>query len=173
MTTENAAKGVDEDQTGEAQQLGTSTILIIREASDKDEEQVLQLWRDCKLTAPYNDPSHDFRFAIKDREVNHHPSSTILVGTSQPKHAEAEIVGSVVCGHDGHRGWLYYVAVRPSQQTQGTGRRMVEAAQAWLSDRGVAKVQLLIREENTQVVSFYQRLGFEVTPRVVMAKWLT
>ncbi len=49
---------------------------------------------------------------------------------------------------------------------------MVEAGEAWLRDRGVVKVQLLVRETNTKVVSFYEHLGFEVAPRTVMAKWL-
>ena len=54
-------------------------------------------------------------------------------------------------GHDGHRGWLYYVASDPDSRGSGFGRQMVQV---------------------TKVVSFYEHLGFEVTPRVVMAKWL-
>lgn len=75
-------------------------------------------------------------------------------------------------GHDGHRGWLYYVAAAPDMRGIGVGRRMVEAAQEWLRTRGVVKVQILVRETNADVVSFYERLGFETTPRVVMGKWL-
>jgi ribosomal protein S18 acetylase RimI-like enzyme len=49
---------------------------------------------------------------------------------------------------------------------------MVQAAEEWLRQRGVVKAQLMVRETNTKVVSFYEHLGFELTPRVVMGKWL-
>jgi ribosomal protein S18 acetylase RimI-like enzyme len=78
----------------------------------------------------------------------------------------------VMVGHDGHRGWLYYVASDPQSRGAGFGRQIVEAGENWLRQRGVAKVQLLVRETNTQVVAFYEHLGFEVAPRTVLAKWL-
>jgi ribosomal protein S18 acetylase RimI-like enzyme len=83
-----------------------------------------------------------------------------------------EVAGSVMVGHDGHRGWLYYVAARPASRGKGVGRRMVQAAENWLRQQGIVKVQLLVRETNTKVVSFYEHLGFEVAPRVVMSRWL-
>jgi ribosomal protein S18 acetylase RimI-like enzyme len=92
----------------------------------------------------------------------------VLVGEDEDKC----IRGSVMVGHDGHRGWLYYVAADPSLRGMGYGRQMVEAGEAWLRERRVVKVQLLVREMNTKVVGFYEHLGFEVTPRTVMAKWL-
>jgi ribosomal protein S18 acetylase RimI-like enzyme len=73
-----------------------------------------------------------------------------------------EVAGSVMVGHDGHRGWLYYVAARPTSRSKGVGRRMVQAAENWLRQRGIVKAQLLVRETNTNVVSFYEHLGFEV-----------
>lgn len=75
-------------------------------------------------------------------------------------------------GHDGHRGWLYYLASDPGSRGRGFGRQMVQAAEEWLRQRGVVKAQLLVRETNTKVVSFYEHLGFEVAPRTVMSKWL-
>jgi ribosomal protein S18 acetylase RimI-like enzyme len=83
-----------------------------------------------------------------------------------------QIKGSVMVGHDGHRGWLYYVASDPDSRGAGFGRQMVTAAEAWLRERNVVKAQLLVRETNTKVVSFYEHLGFEVAPRVLMGKWL-
>ena len=71
-------------------------------------------------------------------------------------------------GHDGHRGWLYYVAADPAARGAGCGRQMVAAAEHWLRERGVLKAQLLVRETNPGVVSFYEHLGFEVAPRVLM-----
>lgn len=135
--------------------------LITRSARAEDEPAVVALWQACGLIVSYNDPSADFRFARGG------PASDVLVGE-----ADGRIVGSVMVGHDGHRGWLYYLAAAPDRRGRGVGRRMVEAAEAWLRERGVPKAQLIVRETNTRVVGFYERLGYEVAPRVLMAKWL-
>jgi ribosomal protein S18 acetylase RimI-like enzyme len=148
--------------TKEKQARAESLRLIIRNATADDEPRVTALWRACNLVASYNDPSKDFRFA-RAKE-----SSDILVGLD----AEQTIVGSVMVGHDGHRGWIYYVAADPQHRYQGIGRAMVEAAEQWLKNNDVVKVMLLVRETNTQVIDFYNRLGFEAVPRVVMQKWL-
>ena len=134
----------------------------IRNATAKDEQRVIALWRACNLVTSYNDPSRDFCFARAN------VGSDILVGLDE----EQAIVGSVMVGHDGHRGWIYYVASDPKHRSQGIGRSMVEAAEQWLTNKGVAKVMLLVRETNTQVVDFYKHLGFEAIPRVIMQKWL-
>jgi ribosomal protein S18 acetylase RimI-like enzyme len=136
--------------------------LNIRPALPADEAAVVALWRACELVASYNDPVADFRFAKAGA------CSDVLVGED----AAGRIGGSVMVGHDGHRGWLYYVSADPQSRGSGIGRQMVQAAEAWLRQRGVVKAQLLVRETNTKVVAFYEHLGFEVTPRVVMAKWL-
>ena len=136
--------------------------LTVKSAVAEDEPAVVALWHACGLVASYNDPAADFRFAKAG------PCSDVLVAVDDA----GEIAGSVMVGHDGHRGWLYYVATQPASRSQGVGRRMVQAAEAWLRQREVVKVQLLVRETNTKVVSFYEHLGFEVTPRVVMSKWL-
>jgi ribosomal protein S18 acetylase RimI-like enzyme len=82
------------------------------------------------------------------------------------------IVGAVMVGHDGHRGWLYYLAAAPDRRQQGIGRSLVHAAEHWLATRGVRKVQLMIRPTNTVVARFYDRLGYAEEPRTVMARWL-
>jgi ribosomal protein S18 acetylase RimI-like enzyme len=136
--------------------------LLIRSATEADEAHVSALWRASNLVTSYNDPSRDFHFA-RAKE-----GSDVLVGVD----VDHAIVGSVMVGHDGHRGWIYYLASAPTHRNQGIGRSMVEAAEQWLRNKGVAKVMLLVRETNTQVVEFYTHLGFEPAPRVVMQKWL-
>jgi len=136
--------------------------LKIRSARPDDEQAVIALWKACGLIASYNDPATDFRFAKSGA------CSDVLVGEDE----SGQIKGSVMVGHDGHRGWLYYVASDPGSRHSGFGRQMVQAAENWLRTRDIAKVQLLVRETNTNVVAFYERLGFEVAPRVVMSKWL-
>jgi ribosomal protein S18 acetylase RimI-like enzyme len=130
----------------------------IRSAISEDEAAIIALWQTCGLTAPYNDPAMDFHFALG--KVN----SDILV--------TEDITGSVMVGHDGHRGWLYYVAVAPAQRRKGLGRALVTAAEQWLLQRGVRKAQLMVRETNQTVAAFYQRLGYDPMPRINMQKWL-
>ena len=136
--------------------------LTVRSAVAVDEPSVVELWRACDLVVSHNDPVADFRFASAGA------CSEVLVGEDEA----GRIRGTVMVGHDGHRGWLYYVAASPQSRGGGIGRQMVQAAEEWLRQRGVVKAQLMVRETNTKVVSFYERLGFEVAPRVVMSKWL-
>jgi ribosomal protein S18 acetylase RimI-like enzyme len=123
---------------------------------------VIALWRSCGLLVEHNDPAADFRFA-RGRE-----SSDVLLGIGP----EGRVIASAMVGHDGHRGWLYYVAVDPARRGQGLGRQIVEAAETWLSERSVRKVQLLVRETNTDVIGFYAQIGFETAPVTIMQKWL-
>ncbi|WP_374468693.1 GNAT family N-acetyltransferase, partial [Ferrovibrio sp.] len=83
-----------------------------------------------------------------------------------------KIVASVMTGHDGHRGWLYYLAVEPSIQKSGFGRTMVTAAEDWLRARGVPKVMLMVRPENERVRAFYDALGYLEEPRVIFSRRL-
>ena len=90
--------------------------LTIRDAHPDDEGRVIALWRDCGLVSSYNDPAADFRFAMAGL------ASGVLVGQDEG----GRVVASVMVGHDGHRGWLYYVAADPAAQGQGIGRRLIE-----------------------------------------------
>jgi ribosomal protein S18 acetylase RimI-like enzyme len=135
--------------------------LTIRSATTDDETAVVALWRACNLVTNYNDPVHDFCFASGKE------NSDVLVGVNNRR-----IVGTVMVGHDGHRGWMYYVAAHPDNRHQGIGKCMAAAAEQWLQSKGIVKVLLLIRENNTGIADFYSRLGFERIPRIIMEKWL-
>ena len=130
-----------------------------RGIEDGDIEAVVKLWQACGLTRPWNDPYKDISFARRGRE------STILVCERN-----GAIAASVMVGHDGHRGMLYYLAVEPSQQGQGLGKQAVKAAEAWLARRGVWKVNLLVREEKEAIRGFYEALGYGVSPVLCMAR---
>ena len=142
---------------------GFVCVLNIRDAAVRDGEEIAALWRDCGLVVSYNDPAADLRFALEGA------CSTVLVATQE----QGRIIGSVMAGHDGHRGWLYYVATAPDCRGQGVGQQMVKAGEDWLRARGVRKVQLLVRKSNQQVLSFYERLGFAEASVVMMSRWLT
>ncbi|KMO30561.1 GNAT family acetyltransferase [Methylobacterium aquaticum] len=132
---------------------------IIREIEDADVPAVIALWHEAGVARPWNDPVTDIAFARRG------PHGTVLVAER-----EGRIVASAMAGEDGHRGWLYYVAVSPGQQGGGLGRRIVEAGEAWLAARGVWKVQLLVRRDNAGVVGFYDHLGYRDTQTVCLQK---
>ncbi len=132
-----------------------------RAIEDGDVEKTVTLWRACGLTRPWNDPYKDISFARSGQ------ASTVLVAEE-----EGRIIASVMTGHDGHRGMLYYVAVEPSLRRRGLGKAAVRAAEAWLAAQGVWKVNLLVRTENAAVKGFYEALGYEVNPVLCMARKL-
>ncbi|QOZ32083.1 GNAT family acetyltransferase [Bradyrhizobium sp. CCBAU 53421] len=138
-----------------------SPSLAIAPITDADIADVVALWQACGLTRPWNDPSADIALARRG------PSSAVLVGRNA-----GAIVATAMVGHDGHRGWVYYVAVDPNRQGKGLGRTIMAAAEDWLRNAGVPKLQLLVRRENAKAGAFYQSLGYEESTSVMLAKWL-
>ena len=137
------------------------SALAIDAITDADVEEVVALWQRCGLTRPWNDPHADI--ALARRRDN----STVLIGR-----ANGAIAASVMVGHDGHRGWVYYVAVDPDSRKRGFGRVIMAAAEDWLREAGIAKLQLLVRRENDRAHAFYGSLGFELSTSVMFQKWL-
>ena len=135
--------------------------LAITPIDDRDVAGVVALWQACGLTRPWNDPASDIALARKGS------NATVLIG-----HDDGGIVATVLVGHDGHRGWVYYLAVSPNHRHKGYGRIMMEAAERWLRERGIEKLQLLVRPDNTGVKDFYQSLGYGMQERIIYAKWL-
>lgn len=84
-----------------------------------------------------------------------------------------EIVGTVMAGYDGHRGWLYSLAVRSDQRRHGIGTQLVRHAEAVLAKRGCLKLNLQVRAENAEVLAFYESLGYQNEPRISMGKLLS
>jgi ribosomal protein S18 acetylase RimI-like enzyme len=139
----------------------TSAVLAIEPITDTDVAAVVTLWQACGLTRPWNDPAADIAQARRG------PNSAVLVGRDGNA-----IVASVMVGYDGHRGWVYYVAVDPDHRHKKYGRVIMDAAENWLRQRGIEKMQLLVRSDNTSVKAFYEQLGYLEQERVVYAKWL-
>jgi ribosomal protein S18 acetylase RimI-like enzyme len=145
-----------------AEKTDSAETLTLRAAKAGDESAVIALWLVCGLVVSWNDPVADFRRALG------RGNSDILIAADPAD----TIVGAAMVGHDGHRGWIYYLAADPQRRRQGIGRKLVEAAERWVAERGIPKLQLMIRESNTEVIRFYERIGFENAPRVIMQKWL-
>jgi ribosomal protein S18 acetylase RimI-like enzyme len=135
--------------------------LTIRPIADGDEAAVIALWESCGLTRPWNDPAQDIAFARGKA------GSDVLVGLM-----DGRIVASVMVGHDGHRGAMYYVSVDPAHRGLGYGRQIITAAEEWMRERGVWKANLLVRTGNEAVLAFYEELGYARGSSVPIEKWL-
>lgn len=135
--------------------------IAIDHAADADTDALAALWARTGLTRPWNDPHADIALARRG------PHSTILVAR-----AEGRIAGSAMVGHDGHRGWVYYLAVEPELQGRGLGRALLHAVEDWLRARAIPKLMLLVRPDNEKVRGFYQSEGYVEEPRVVFSRRL-
>ncbi|WP_300378320.1 GNAT family acetyltransferase [Henriciella sp.] len=135
--------------------------LHVRDFREADRKAVVSLWDACALTRPWNDPDGDIDLALRSREA------TLLVGSSQDV-----IVATVMVGHDGHRGWVYYLAVDARHRGHGHGREMMAEAELWLASRRIPKVQLMVRADNADAGHLYETLGYERQKVSVFGKWL-
>ena len=133
----------------------------IRPYEPADEDQVVALWQRCGLTRPWNDPRKDIR---RKRAVRR---DLFLVGV-----LDGAVVGTVMAGYDGHRGWIYYLGVDPDHQRRGFGRLLMEEAETRLRAAGCPKINLQVRTSNTAVVAFYQSMGYALDEVVSLGKRL-
>lgn len=133
----------------------------IRTFETRDKERVVELWQACGLTVPWNDPYKDIQ-----RKLAVDPD-LFLVGEMS-----GEIVASVMGGYEGHRGWINYLAVAPRHQRKGHGRQMMQAVEERIRSRGCPKINLQVRESNTQVIAFYRAIGFKLDHVIGMGKRL-
>lgn len=135
--------------------------MLIRPFRASEQEAVIALWAACDLLRPWNDPRKDIA-----RKLEVQPELFLVaVGAG-------DLVGTVMAGFDGHRGWIYYLAVSPAQQGSGVGRALMEAAEARLRELGCPKINLQIRAENEAVRAFYERLGYRRDAVVSLGKRL-
>lgn len=135
--------------------------LDVRPFAERDRAALVALWQACDLARPWNDPADDIDRAVRA------PTSCILIGET-----EGAVAASIMCGHDGHRGWVYYLAVAPDRRRHGFGARMMQAAETWLAGEGAPKLQLMVRTGNEQAHSFYRALGYDIQATTVWGKWL-
>ncbi len=135
--------------------------MIIRQYDDRDRDQVVDLWIRCGLVLPSNSPDRDIA-----RKQTDSPD-LFLVGE-----LDGRVVASAMAGYEGHRGWLNYLAVDPDSRRSGLGRQMVSHAEDLLKARGCPKINLQVRSTNTEVIAFYESIGYGVEERVSMGKKL-
>jgi len=133
----------------------------IRPYEHRDEESVVQLWTDCGLVVPWNDPCRDIQRKLKVQ------ADMFLVAC-----LDNRVIATVMAGYDGHRGWINYLAVSPLCRRKGIGRRMMEEAEALLRAAGCPKINLQVRSTNDAVIEFYKRIGFKADDVMSLGKRL-
>jgi len=136
-------------------------LIQIRAFKPGDETAVVALWRECGLTRPWNDPHADIA-----RKLTEQPE-LFLVGTLGD-----EVIASAMVGFDGHRGWVYYLAVAPGHRKRSHGRALMQEAERLLTQRGCPKLNLQVRSSNAEVIEFYRKLGYVQDETVSLGKRL-
>lgn len=122
----------------------------IRPFQTGDEAGVIEVWRRCDLLRPWNDPHKDIR-----RKLAVQPEG-FLVAVDE----RGVVIGTVMVGYDGHRGWINYLGVSPDHQRRGIARAMMAEAERLLRAKGCPKINLQVRTSNTAVIAFYKAIGF-------------
>ena len=133
----------------------------VRPYANADQAAVVALWQACDLTRPWNDPVKDIA-----RKLGVQPE-WFLVGE-----IHGTLIASVMFGYDGHRGWMNYLAVVPERQGQGHAKALIAQGEALLLAAGCPKISLMVRRSNTQVLGFYQALGYGQDDVVSLGKRL-
>ena len=137
-------------------------MIKIRPYKNSDEEAIIKLWRQVFPAAPaHNDPRADIR-----AKLDIQPELFFVANVGD------KIVGSAMSGFDGHRGWVYYVAVHPDFRRQGIGSALMKHVETALGEIGCPKLNLQIRADNAQVQAFYESMGYCIEDRISMGKRL-
>jgi ribosomal protein S18 acetylase RimI-like enzyme len=135
--------------------------MTIRPYHPADESAVINLWRRCGLVRPQNDPRKDVQ-----RKLRVQPEMFLIAVVDE------QIAGTVMVGYDGHRGWINYLGVDPDRRRSGVGRALMGEAEHLLRVRGCPKINLQVRTSNTDVIAFYEAIGFAMDDVVSMGKRL-
>lgn len=133
----------------------------IRLFAPEDQAAVIALWETCGLTRPWNDPARDIARKLTMQ------ADGFWVGE-----LEGEVIASVMFGYDGHRGWVNYLAVSPAHRGRGFGAQLMAHGEAFLQGMGCPKVNLQVRTGNTEVLTFYAKLGYSDDEVVSLGKRL-
>lgn len=133
--------------------------LTIRPYTSEDQDAVIALWEACGLVVPQNDPRGDIQTKIQFQP------DLFLVAM-----AEDRLVGTVMAGYEGHRGWINYLAVAPEQRRRGIAKAMMASAEQKLRALGCPKINLQVRRSNTTVINFYRAIGFQEDDVISLGK---
>ncbi len=128
--------------------------MLIRAFQSGDTEAVVELWRRCGLTRPWNDAHRDIERKLADSPWG------LIIGE-----VDGRVSATVMVGYDGHRGSVNYLAVDPAEQGRGFGGQLLDHAELLLLQRDCPKVHVMVRSENAQVARFYETRGYALMPQ--------
>lgn len=130
--------------------------------SNSHRDGVIGLWNDIFAgDPPWNEPG-----AVIAAKLHEHPELFFVAC------GDARVLGTVMAGYDGHRGWIYSLAVAPEHRGQGIARALMKRAEEALEGLGCVKVNLQVRGGNEGVAAFYENIGYAVEDRISMGKRL-
>ena len=135
--------------------------LLIRPFHQNDTDTLIRLWQHCGLTRPWNDPRKDIERKLQCQ------AELFFVGE-----LNGIVISSAMCGYDGHRGSVYYLAVSPEQQSKGIGVQMMQHIEATLTSLGCPKLNLQIRSSNLDVKAFYENQNYQMDDVISLGKRL-
>ena len=137
-------------------------MIKIRRFKKKDKNSVIALWKDVfNPQKPHNDPELVINMKVSFND------GLFFVACENTK-----IIGTIMAGYDGHRGWIYSLAVLQKYRRKGIGTKLVKKALNELINLGCVKVNLQINKDNQSVVNFYKKVGFSIEDRISMGKKL-
>ena len=135
---------------------------MIRAYQEQDKDQVVALWTEVFP----GDAPHNYPVTSIERKMAVDPELFLVAAT------EGSIIGTVMGGYDGHRGWIYFLAVKVEHRQRGVATGLMARMEQKLRARGCMKVNLQVRASNSGVVEFYQKLGYDVEQRISLGKRL-
>jgi ribosomal protein S18 acetylase RimI-like enzyme len=135
----------------------------IRKYKNSDRGRVLEIW---KGSFNYSSPHSNFESSLK-RKLKQKDGLLFVADTGK-----TGVAGVVMAGYDGHRGWIYSLAVKRGVREKGIGTSLMKTAEKELKKRGAPKINLQIMPDNRSVVKFYKKLGYKAEPRISMGKKL-
>jgi ribosomal protein S18 acetylase RimI-like enzyme len=134
---------------------------MVRAYRPGDREDLVALWHLGDLTRAWNDPHRDI-----ERKLARDPDNLLVL------EVDDRVVGSVMVGYEGHRGWINYLVIHPDHRGRGLGRGLVHEAERRLAALGCPKVNLQVRSSNQSAVDFYRRIGYTVDDVVSLGRRL-
>jgi ribosomal protein S18 acetylase RimI-like enzyme len=134
----------------------------IRVFEESDEREVVSLW---KQVFGYAEPRNDPAAVIRQKLAAQRSLFFVAV-------VDGKLVGTVMGGYDGHRGWIYSLAVDPAHRRQKVGTTLIRHVEKFLTEAGSPKINLQVHSSNAAVVAFYEKLGYRVEERISMGKAL-